>query len=404
MKDGVLCLMNAWRWIRPYVTKVAGVVILTGCLIQSACANAPTDFQFLSLSDIHFDPFISCYLEKARPCPLIQKLVQAPASAWPAILKTNDTAPPMYGLDTGTPLFTKSLAQAKAAAAENKVAFVWVLGDFIGHDYRKYYRKFSLDKSPAGYESFLNKTFAYVAQSLANTFPNLDVYPVIGNNDTNVRNYQITPSSPFLSNLANTWAPLIRSHSNQAAFKARFPVGGYYSVVPPGLPSVKIIALDSVLFSHRSTRKAADVAANAELVWFANELRSAQLKHQHVLVGMHIPATVDVSFLGSDQPITLFNLWKPQYKKVFLTLLDTYANEIGGIFSGHLHATTFYQLSLPNGVSIPEMGTTSISPIFGNAPGFAVYQFSASTGQAEEGINYDFPLKTEGILRPLTFH
>lgn len=402
MKDVVLCLMNVWRWIRRCAIKLPVFALISGWLILPACASASTNFRFLSLSDIHFDPFITCYLIKTRPCPLIQQLMQAPASDWPAILQAKDTATPMYGLDTGTPLFLKSLAQAKAAAEKNQVAFVWVLGDFIGHDYRKYYRKFSLDKSSAGYDAFLNKTFTYVTRAIMQTFPTLDVYPMMGNNDTDTRNYQIPVSSAFLNNLASTWVPLMHSSTNQAQFNATFPEAGYYSVVPPALPSIKIIALNSVLFSHRSTRKAADVAARAELSWLQNELRSAQSQHQHVFIAMHIPAIVNVVLFGSDHPITLFTLWKPEYKASFLRLLNAYADEIAGVFAGHLHTTTFYRLTTSNGRLIPEMGTTSISPIFGNAPGFAVYEYQSNTGQADEGIHYDFPLKTEGWLRPLT--
>src|SRR5579871_5438950 len=104
--------------------------------------------NFLVLADIHFDPFVSC--KNVKPCPLIEKLRQANASEWPKLLAVYDDESPRYRQDTNYPLLISALSAAKRAANAQQAKFVLVLGDFLGHEYRTYYKKYSADKHMMG--------------------------------------------------------------------------------------------------------------------------------------------------------------------------------------------------------------------------------------------------------------
>lgn len=73
--------------------------------------------QFLSVTDIHFDPFSTCSLNSI-PCPIVSKLIANRPEEWPAIyqLKTENFLVPIFkayyavGNITGSPIETRSSA------------------------------------------------------------------------------------------------------------------------------------------------------------------------------------------------------------------------------------------------------------------------------------------------------
>src|SRR3990167_1658882 len=143
---------------------------------------------FLTLSDIHFDPFVSCYRIKEKPCPVIQQLRYSSVTKWQSIFSQYDKTHMAYGLDTNYPLLTLSLREAAIVANQYHPGFVIIFGDFLGHDFRRYYKKYARDPSSEGYQQFVNKTLQIITEQINKTFPNLDVYAVVGNNDTYQRN------------------------------------------------------------------------------------------------------------------------------------------------------------------------------------------------------------------------
>ena len=171
------------------------VVIPVQAETHPSSQQVSTTYPFLTLADIHFDPFLGCH--RVSPCPLIQKLQRADVSEWPAILKAGDNDPPQYKQDTNYALLTTSLAAVKAEAAIHHVQFVIVLGDFLAHEFRHRYKKFTHDRSRAHYQLFVKKTLTFVNNEIAHTFPNINVYSVVGNNDSYHGDYYSSPHDFF---------------------------------------------------------------------------------------------------------------------------------------------------------------------------------------------------------------
>src|SRR6266545_50497 len=98
--------------------KKAGVVLLSFFAIASS-AFAET---FLSISDIHFNPF-------ADPA-LVAKLEAADVSQWDAILASSTmTTFSAYGSDVNDPLLRSALAEMQKQLPSP--AFVLISGDFL---------------------------------------------------------------------------------------------------------------------------------------------------------------------------------------------------------------------------------------------------------------------------------
>jgi sphingomyelin phosphodiesterase acid-like 3 len=359
---------------------VVSLVKINRCLLRlllffilSSSAFAEDD-HFMTLADIHFDPFIACH--QTKPCPLIKKLENAAASDWPAILKTADTSSPTYRKDTNYVLLTASFNAAKQAAVLHHAEFVVVLGDFLAHEFRRRYISFTRDRSLAHYQIFVRKTLTFIKNELANAFPDIDVYCVVGNNDSYMRNYYVQPNSLFFQQTATLWSDLIKTKKARLAMQTMFPIAGYYAVDLPSEPSLRLIVLNSVLFSTKAKGHDVNQAATNELQWLLDQLELAKKRQQRVLIALHIPPTIDVYAMLNIRLFRFMNLWKEVYLKRFESDLVPFSSDIVAILSGHLHSDWSQMFALNDKTSVAVSGTPSISPIFGNNPGFKIYTYS----------------------------
>lgn len=381
------------------------ILILTSFSIAGAQAFAQTktDVRFMVLTDIHFNPYVACQSPKQSPCPLISKLRKAPASAWPQLLAAGDTSKPEYHQNTNYKLLTTVLDQAGQEALGQNVRYILVLGDFLSHDFRHNYKFFSLDKSRAGYESFVHKTLLFISNQIAKAFPEQDVYMVVGNNDSYHRDYYVTPRGLFFSQMASAWSDLIKNQENRATMRREFPLAGYYAVNLPDAPSLRLIVLNTVLFSNKAMGNHLHKAADTELDWLHQQLAAARKNNQHVLIAMHIPDGIDVYTSLRIRLLRAVDLWQPEYIERFHDELREYAPEIAGMYAGHLHANWLHALRFENLTEVLFVGTASVSPIYGNDPGFSIYQYTLPQAKLTDILTYNHPLNVTGGWK-VSFH
>lgn len=345
--------------------------------------------NFLALADVHFDPFISCENNK---CALIEKLRKNPVTEWPQLLAKYDVKPPQFHEDTNFTLLTSSLAAAKNAANDYKVQFVLMLGDSLGHEFRAKYLQYSGDDSIAGFQSFTRKTLSFMTQQLAAAFPTTDVYTIVGNNDSYQGDYLSTPDGSFFKDAAKLWASLIKNPANAFTMQTQFTHAGYYSILLPNAENIRLIALNSNLFSYKAKGRNIDKAANEELNWLHAQLQTARTHHENVFIAMHIPEGIDVYATLRMRLFRVMALWKLQYIQRFQTELSQFAPEIMGIFAGHLHMDWYQIITFNDAAEVPLLGVTSISPIFGNNPGFKVCSFSTDPVSLDDFVTYVYPI------------
>lgn len=369
------------------ITSLIGILLLSLCL-QVFAATGTDRAYILTIADIHFDPFAYC---NTSPCPLISKLQQADVSQWPVILKTQSSYMPRFKQDTNFTLLTSTLKNFKQVSSNENPRFVLILGDFIGHDFRYKFAKFTKDKSQASYQAFVFKTLNFLSNELNQTFVNTDSYSVVGNNDSYQNDYQSNPGGAFFYDVAKLWARSISNVENRNSMQAQFSKAGYYALTLPAQNNLRLIVLNTNLFSYHARAQIVDQAAQTQLIWLHQQLQTAKDNHQKVLIAMHIPPGIDLY-----QTFTVVNLWKQKYVDAYNAELNTFSSEIMGVFAGHLHADWFQALTLNTNI-LPITGTPAVSPIYGTNPGFKIYTYAPGQNSLTGFTTHQYPLSYRRI-------
>jgi sphingomyelin phosphodiesterase acid-like 3 len=347
--------------------------------------------SFLSVSDIHFDPF-------ADPT-LVAKLEAAEVAQWEAILATSSVKTfSTYGSDLNEPLLRSALGEMKKRIASP--AFVLISGDFLAHGFQMTYQQYATDKSQAAYTAFVAKTIAYLADAFRRTYPGVRVYPVLGNNDSDCGDYAVAPNGAFLANFRDAWKPLVDSRS----FDRRFPTGGYYHADVPSLHGVRIIALNTNFFSTKYSDPCGTPGPDPgmrQLEWFEAELRLARAEGKRVWLLFHIPPGLDVydseQWGGTCPNVTPQTFWKDEYEQQYLEITAAHRKTILGSFAGHTHQDEF-RVATGDFIHI----TPSVTPVFGNNPAFEVVQVRRS-GEIVDYTAYHLPNVTLPWAREYAF-
>jgi predicted Fe-Mo cluster-binding NifX family protein len=337
--------------------KKAGVLLV----VLFAVASPAFAEKFLSVSDIHFDPF-------ADPA-LVAKLEAADVSQWDAILASSTvTAFSTYGSDVNDPLLRSAIGEMKARIPSP--AFVMISGDFLAHKFDSTYQQYATDKSHAAYTAFVTKTIAYVALLLRKAYPGVRIYPTLGNNDSDCGDYAVAPNSAFLANFRDVWSSTVASPS----FNRRFPTGGYYHADVSGLQGVRVIALNTNFFSTNYKNPCGTPGPDPglrQLEWLDAELDLAREEGKRVWLLFHIPPGMDVydtiEYDGACPNMSAQTFWKEEYAQEYLKIVAAHRKSIAGSFAGHTHQDE-YRIAAGNFIHI----TPSISPVFGNNPAFEI--------------------------------
>ncbi len=351
------------------------VILFAG---NQVVAKADPSAHFLVVTDIHFDPFRIC---TTTPCQLIDTLRQSDPNQWEAILQQYDNQPAAYGKDSNYPLLKSALEESSKQATAENAQFVLVLGDLLGHNYNKNFSKYSSD--PSQYVLFVQKTMKFLSIELGHSFPNIDVYTVLGNNDSDVGDYYQDVNGHFLQYMADDFLALIKSPiKDKPTVQRAFEAGGFYAVTIPQQTNLRLIVLNSILFSNKAKGPNIDPAAQAELDWLEKELNLARRSKQKVFIALHIPAGIDVFSSLGNKPYKTVEFWQPQYTARFETELQRYSPEILGILAGHMHLDSFQVLTFSR-QQIPVSVVPAISPQFGNNPAFKIFSYDGTFGREQ---------------------
>ena len=329
---------------------ILALSLLAAFLAVGAGSAQQDTGTFVVLSDIHFDPLYDP--------ELVPRLQAADARQWLRIFESSKvTRLSGYGEDTNYPLLKSALSTLRCRTPEPD--FVLISGDFLSHG-------FPQDAALA------RKTLEFLTLRLQATFPGIPVLPALGNNDSDCGDYIQQPGGPFLADLAGIWRPL---PGPEAGTWARsFPAGGYYSVPHPTVPKLRLVVLNTVLFSpkYQNCGQAPADPGQDELAWLAEVLKQAAANGEKVWTLYHIPQAVDVySTLSQKQVKTM---WKDQYSSGFSQTANL--GLVTASFAGHSHMD---ELLLPASGGFVHI-TPAVSPLFGNNPGYQVFSYSRSTG------------------------
>ena len=343
-----------------------------------------TPAHFLSLSDIHFNPF--CLKHS------VDTLIKSEVSEWTNLFKTIG-ANNLGAADTDFPTFMGFLQQMTNLKYDPD--FVVISGDYLSHGL--------IDNMPNNNnitqrDSFTHKTTEYVMTTLRDSLrksygASLPLFPVLGNNDSDCGDYMLAPNGSYLKAMAPLWLSLLKGMVNPTEFRQTFEKGGYYKASLPNKTNHTILALNSVLFSgayqkpnHWRINYCTSAGlpddtvrhyANEQLKWLKNELIAANGKDS-VWIIYHIPPGIDAYSTVDKCEIKYY--WSDYYnwQDSFFHILNHHSAPVTAQFAGHSHMDHFMLVDdLNNQPNSFIHITPAISSLFGNNPGFFLYEYDA---------------------------
>jgi Calcineurin-like phosphoesterase len=362
------------------------ILCLLFSMIFPFSAHAERDgVNFIAMSDIHFTPFDLC-LDKAtkKQCiAFISELNQNEVENWNLIFQKYYRNTPLasYGQDTNYSLFQSFLSGIRVTVSKNEnVSFAVILGDFLGHNYIEYYKLYSGDSSQVGISNFVKKTLQYLTTEIRASFPsNIEIYPVLGNNDSYIDNYNVDnpKNSSFYSDLKEIWSV----YSPQIKSSDSFLLGGYY-LAKTKVKGLSITALNTTPFSKNSVSKdKADIhqIIKDQLNWLNYQLENT--KNQKILLISHIPFGIDVyrslkSMKRGGDPVTFWKNEANLIEKPYLKILSDHFSSIAGIMVSQAYSDSFQILD--NDLGLYSVSVPSVSPTHYNNSGFKIFTLDES--------------------------
>jgi sphingomyelin phosphodiesterase acid-like 3 len=336
------------------------------------------------VSDIHFNPFTTR--------DFAVRLAGSELTAWPSIFASvSGQGFSGRGEDTNQLLLASALGALSSSAGSTDL--VIVSGDLLAHRFEEL-AAHALGTSPDSrtVRTLTAKTALYVADALRTALPDRPILIALGNNDSECGDYQLEPGGAFLALMSNTVRDLAGADRLAPDFNQTFQAGGYYAMRHPTLADVTILVVNDVLWStdYQDTC-GTDGAETAEamMAWLERRLGDARAAGQRIWLVHHIPVGIDPyatlqapARLSCPAQVTPF-LKEPSASR-FEMLLREYAATIQASFSGHIHQDS-YRLVMDAGAAVGvEKVTPSISPIFGNNPGFHVLDYDWHTGDVTD--------------------
>lgn len=321
------------------------------------------------ISDIHFSPF-----DDAR---LARTLSTSGTDSWAELLNTRgEAALATYGSDSNYALFASSLDAFARAAGD--ADFVVLPGDLLAHRFNEHAAA-ALGTGPDSdaVHAFAADTSRFVLDSVRAAVPGKPVVFALGNEDAACGDYAIEPRGRYLDRIRDT----VRGAAGHGLVFDNFDLtwrhGGWYALHHPSLDDVRILVLNTVLWSQKYQNRCGDggtTAGEAQLDWLRTELEDAVRFGQRIWLVYHIPAGIDAfSSRHADRtcPGAPVAFLRPEYEAALTALWREHADIIAATINGHTHRDGYRLVRGADGAPVTVAKIVpSISPVFGNNPGF----------------------------------
>lgn len=328
--------------------------------------------KVLLLTDIHFNPYAQCSIKdvvvkllpgtKLPPCKTLQALIENPIEKWPTILEQKSIS--SYKQETNNAFLIQGLNSLATIDNINQVTRILIAGDLLQHNFNDFYHILAPQKynTQEYLTKFSYKTILYVLQEIHKKLPNRKIYMVLGNNDSDLGDYN-TPSASFLQALSKY---LGNYTTNSKEFTATFNNGGYFATTLSN--KIMLIGLNSDPLSALYSINSNQQLAKEQLIWLETELIKATQTQKKVIILQHIPYGIDLYKTVKSGGVAPTPVLDIALQDEYLNLLLKYSSIITAVYAGHYHAE---YLSLLNS-TIPLIGSIAFNSFNGNNPGFKI--------------------------------
>lgn len=329
---------------------------------------------FFVLSDVHLDLFYSPSISPSNFCrnaTLAQMYnITGPLNNGDCQTDDYDYDPDLdftygkYGCDAPAALVQWTLDAMYEVNPQPD--FILLLGDLSAHC------QINIDSTMDSVQQ--------ATQLISNTFGNVTVLPVVGNNDVFPHNQLPLGPTEIMSNYAELWNHWLEPVATPG-YEENFTLAGFYSASP--VPGIRVISLNTLFYGvewcpDNTTLCSPDEIASAQreddpmgqFQWLESELVAAGEAGERVLIQSHV---------GPGRSRGFDDLWIERYQLAFIRIVASHNALIEGIFFSHVHRDEFILLLDRMSSEMTNLATmfitSSVSPKSDNNPSFRLFTY-----------------------------
>ncbi|TKS75413.1 Acid sphingomyelinase-like phosphodiesterase 3a [Collichthys lucidus] len=209
-----------------------------------------------------------------------------------------------------------------------------------------------------------------MTQTIRQHFPNLTVYPALGNHDYWPQDQMPTSTNDVYRAAAQLWKPWLQPEALLTLSQ-----GGFYSqLVKPGL---RVVSLNTILYygPDKVTSNMTDPAGQFE--WLEKTLEKAAQSLEKVYIIAHVP----VGYLPFARNTTAI---RESHNERLVAICRDYSHVIVGHFYGHTHRDSIMVLLDKQGKPVNSLFVSpAVTPIkhvlepYSNNPAFRMYLYNS---------------------------
>uniref|UniRef100_A0A1A8EJK4 Acid sphingomyelinase-like phosphodiesterase n=1 Tax=Nothobranchius korthausae TaxID=1143690 RepID=A0A1A8EJK4_9TELE len=210
-----------------------------------------------------------------------------------------------------------------------------------------------------------------MTQTIRQHFPNLTVYPALGNHDYWPQDQMPAATNEIYKAAAALWKPWL-----DADALLTLSQGGFYSLlVKPGL---RLVSLNTILYygPDEVTLNMTDPAGQFQ--WLEKTLEKAALNLEKVYVIAHVPVGF-LPFFGNTTAL------RKAHNERLVSIFRKFSHVVAGHFYGHTHRDSIMVLLDQNGKPVNSLFVSpAVTPIrdvreeYSNNPGFRAYLYNSN--------------------------
>lgn len=207
-----------------------------------------------------------------------------------------------------------------------------------------------------------------MTQTIRQHFPNLTVYPALGNHDYWPQDQMPSSTNAIYKAVAQLWEPWLQPEALLTLSQ-----GGFYSQLAK--PGLRVVSLNTILYygPDQATKNMTDPAGQFE--WLEKTLEEAVQSQEKVYIIGHVP----VGYLPFVRNTTAM---REIHNERLVAICRRYSHVISGQFYGHTHRDSFMVLLDQSGKPVNSIFVSpAVTPIkhvlepYSNNPAFRMYLY-----------------------------
>ncbi|CAO2628138.1 Acid sphingomyelinase-like phosphodiesterase 3a [Lemmus lemmus] len=172
-----------------------------------------------------------------------------------------------------------------------------------------------------------------MTMTVQSLFPNLQVFPALGNHDYWPQDQLPIATSKVYSAVADLWKPWLDEEAVSTLRK-----GGFYSQKVTSNPDLRIISLNTNLYYGPNVMTLNKTDPANQFEWLENTLNSSLQNKEKVYIIAHVP-------VGYLPYATATPAVRQYYNEKLVEIFRKYSSVIAGQFYGHTHRDSLMVLS-----------------------------------------------------------